>query len=354
MRSSSFWFGLALLAGALGNPLWALPNKANNIALPDVSQTVDLRVAYVENPRFAALPKAHLDAVMAQAAIAVRQHFGLDVRFAALQTLPISTVFSRISERSAAKAEKARIDPTADARLREKLASSLLKDMRQEGSLAAQKRFALPHLLHPPAGSSDLAFARALVATQHDQLSAWRDTPAKDGQPTIGSDRYNEYTYWLALGDTDLPFEVILTNQLIASAEWEDNSVHSALRGGVSNGITSQSRQARFQLYSVVSSFAFVDGSAQTRRLRAESANAPSSPLDAPRAMGLLLAHELGHQLLHLGHPFGNLHCVMTPPVRLEFQRWEDALDAARCPLGSAPAIRPGFVKFVRPEVLFK
>ena len=134
-----------------------------------------------------------------------------------------------------------------------------------------------------------------------------------------------------------MPLEVIITNQPIASAELGDNSVHSALRGGVSNGITSENRSGRFQMYSVLSSFPFLDPSGQALRLRG---GVPSAKEDAYRQMGLLLAHEIGHQLLHLGHPFNNPHCVMTPPVRLEFAKWAQGLAADKCPLKRARPTR--------------
>ncbi len=346
------WLALALLfCGFCSAPAGAQPAPAKTIALPDVSHGVDLRVAYADNPRFAPLSDAQLGAILAQAAGVAKQHFGVEVRFGKPSHLTVSELFSAMSERGAAKAEKARLDPTGLAATQQTLALGLLKDMRTDGDIPAQKRFALPHLIKPPADNSTLAFAREVVATQHKLLQNWRDTPALDGQPLLGRDRFNEYTYWHELGDSAMPYDVVITNQLIASAEWEDNSVHSAVRGGVSNGITTQSHGGRFRLYSVLSSFPFLDAGVQTRQLR--GGDLPS-PEEANRYMGLLLAHELGHLLLHLGHPFNNPHCVMTPPERLEFRQWAQGLDAVKCPLSSHRSNTPGAIKFTRPELLFK
>ncbi len=353
------------LALAAFSPAWAQVGTAaitpstpsdtlKNLPLPGPSSLVQplaLRVAYAENPRFAPLADSQIDAILAHAAQAVQAHFKIELRFETPVRVPLADLFAAIPAKTRDKAEKTRLDATGHAPTRERLARGLLKDMRTDGDIPAQQRFATPYLLQPPDDGTALAFARALIATQHTLLATWRDAPARDGHPTLGADRFNEYTYWLALGDSPMAFDVILTNQLIASAEREDNSVHSALRGGVSNGITTQSRNARFQLYSVVSSFPFFDGSAATVRLRGGMA---AEADEASRQMGLLLAHELGHLLLHLGHPFANPACVMTPPVRLEFRKWQQGLDAHKCPLADSKANTPGFIKFTRPEILFR
>ena len=57
-----------------------------------------------------------------------------------------------------------------------------------------------------------------------------------------------------------------------------------------------------------------------------------------------LLTHEIGHQLLHLGHPFGNPKCVMSPTPLLKYREWLEGLDAADCPLNSEASMTPGFV----------
>ena len=344
-------FGLVMTLASAACAQTPSSDPAKNLPLPSLAQPVALRIAYAENPRFPPLTDMQMRAVLAQAAEAVRTHFKLELRFEPPVQVNLADLFAAIPTATRQKAEKNRMDATDHAPTRERLARSLLKDMRIDGDIPAQQRFATPYLLQPPDDNSALGFARALIATQHTLLATWRDLPARDGQPLLGADRFNEYTYWLALGDSPMAFDVILTNQLIASAEREDNSVHSALRGGVSNGITTQSRHARFQLYSVVSSFPFFDGSPATVRLRG---GLTAEAEEASRQMGLLLAHELGHLLLHLGHPFANPACLQTPPVRLEFRKWHASLDAQKCPLGSSKANTPGFISFTRPEILFK
>jgi hypothetical protein len=63
---------------------------------------------------------------------------------------------------------------------------------------------------------------------------------------------------------------------------------------------------------------------------------------EAAQLAGAYLAHEIGHVLLHLGHPFNQNACVMNPAQLLDFRTWRNNLDAARCPLGSSAEMVPG------------
>ena len=345
--------GLVISLLVLGSRAFAEQPAPANLPVPVLQGAAHLRVAYADNPRFPTLSGAQLESILGHAVVAVEQHFGIKLSYSPIERVGLAALFGGIPSKARARAEKARLDATSYEPTRERLARATLKDLQADGDIRAQRAFALPYLLDPPEDTSPMAFARALVATQHSLLKAWADSPARDGRALIGTDRLNEYTLWLALGDSDMPFDLILTNQLIASAEWEGNSVHSALRGGVSNGITTQSHRSQFKLYSVVSSFPFLDGSAQTRHLRGEPGQTETPVAESNRQMGLMVAHELGHQLLHLGHPYKNSHCVMTPPVRLEFRKWVTGLSAAKCPLGESSGNTRGAVKFISLETVF-
>jgi len=351
MNALAAWVFCALAALATAAHAQPQAKAPKPLPLPDVRKGVTLRVAYVHNPRFPALPAAQLGRVLTLASGHLKSHVGLAVAFAPPVEVPIIKVFAALSPRLAAVAEAQRLDPGVNEVGMERLSRELLKDLTREGDLAAQKRFASAWLVQPPADASDMAFARALVQTQHALLRNWQQLPGADGLPLIGTDRYNEYSYWNLIGSTTLPYEVLVTNQLIASAEWEGNSVHSALRGGVSNGVTTESRAARWKLVSVLSSFPFLDASPQTVRLR--GGDTPT-PAEAENYMALLLAHELGHQLLHLGHPFENRHCLMAPPVVLRFRQWAADLKPDMCRLGSSPGNTPGAVRFATPEAAFR
>jgi hypothetical protein len=60
---------------------------------------------------------------------------------------------------------------------------------------------------------------------------------------------------------------------------------------------------------------------------------------------GALLAHEIGHMALLLGHPWSNRACIMRPAELLDFATWVKSHRANDCPIGSHPQMKPGVVR---------
>ena len=219
--------------------------------------------------------------------------------------------------------------------------------LRQAGDdSAAARAYAAPYLIAAPTDASLTAFVDALVETQLRTLEAWRYVSGNDGKSVIDDSPQNEYTYWLALSVGAVRHELVLTNQLVASAEYLGNALHSALRGGVSNGFTNSAAFTKSGLTSIVSVYPFIAQDRLTKRLR-DGEFPKKSARD--EAIAMLVVHELGHQLLGLGHPFENDACVMNPPKVLHFKEWLANIDPAKCPLGSGPDMRPG--RFAFPDL---
>jgi hypothetical protein len=70
------------------------------------------------------------------------------------------------------------------------------------------------------------------------------------------------------------------------------------------------------------------------------------SETEAAELAGLEATHELGHQLLHLSHPYSQTSCIMFPVPTLAFLRWAKGLSAKDCPVGSNTAMKPGAYQF--------
>ena len=143
-----------------------------------------------------------------------------------------------------------------------------------------------------------------------------------------------------------LPFELILTNQPLIGMERSASSMHTALRGGVTNGVTAQSGATQFGSYSVVSLYPMFSNDDWLLPLRA---GARHDAAEAVNYAALIAVHELGHHLLHLGHPYGQLDCVMSPTPALDFRAWARKLSST-CKRSSSTAMTPGAVKFQRPR----
>jgi hypothetical protein len=225
-----------------------------------------------------------------------------------------------------------------------KLARDFGRALREEGeSLPGMMGYVRPYLGKLPEQSYE-SLGSALVQLQLERIKHWQAVPALDGGPAIDATPYNEYNMWNLAGYGDLPYELVITNQIIASVEDVDPSVHTSIRGGYNNGLTTYSRSSRFRTYSVWSTFAFTTDDPWVREMRGgETFN----PAEAARLAGLGAAHELGHQLFHFLHPYDNQACVMNPVPMFSYRAWAEKLSPRDCPIGSSPSMKPGAFRFV-------
>ena len=90
----------------------------------------------------------------------------------------------------------------------------------------------------------------------------------------------------------------------------------SMLRAGVANGITTQSPSSAHGLVSVLTLHPFCGNDETIVALRD---GRPGGGADAVEWAAALLVHELGHQLMHLGHPT-NAACVHATAADLELR----------------------------------
>jgi hypothetical protein len=324
-----------------------LQPKGNDrfLPLPTLDADTPLRVVYAHNPRFDRPVSGLIDAILVQAQALCTIHLGLGVQWTAVQEIPIDHLFSAITAQRWNQLRPLTYD-FAGGRSRDILIIELERSLRLNRSpIAAQIAYAQPHLISTIAPNDSRSLAAALIDTQLVRFNQWKGLTGNDAQPLLNGSLYNEYMAWaLAPRGQAWPFEVVITNQLLASVEYQSNSLHSALRGGVSNGLTCESPASRYGTVSTLSLFPFINQTSLTRQLRGDDDRFTADPV---QAAATLLTHELGHQLLHLGHPFGNKSCVMNPPELLQFSNWVKGLDAARCPLGNEAENTAGVERFL-------
>ncbi len=199
--------------------------------------------------------------------------------------------------------------------------------------------YARPYLNSTFAGDDFLPFSRELIATLVTRLEYWQQQKASDGKPVLNNTPYNEWVWWDSIGYGGMPYDVVITNQLVASAEMYAMDVHSALRGGITAGTTSYSKNAVLHAWSWVTLYPLLNDSELLVRLRDEAHYTPEQVINYSAA---LLTHELGHLLLHLGHPFGDDRCIMSPMPLLKYRSWYEGLDPAACTLRSQEQMKPG------------
>ena len=309
--------------------------------LPD--DTIHLRVANAVNSRFPQLTDEQLQQLLDKTVLMVKQHFNLSIAFEKPESISIQNLFDALPEHVKKERQqdivKFAVVSDADViKMRESVYGVLNKyqDDRQ-----AVINYASPYLLSPIKGNDFNQLSAALVDTLLKRLKYWQLQKAADGNPIIDDKPYNEWVWWDSLGYGNVPYDVVITNQLVASAEIYDLSVHSSLRGGITAGTTTYSKQARYGSYVYVMVYPMLNDSDMLVELRNDESYSSDQATSYAAA---LLTHEIGHQLLHLGHPFGNSNCIMSPMPLLKYREWLDGLNAAECALNSEPSMTPGFV----------
>ncbi|MCP5145058.1 MAG: hypothetical protein H6978_09585 [Gammaproteobacteria bacterium] len=330
---------LAVTAAVLTRKIPIEQPAWQDVPLPVLgSAPVMLRVAYIENPRFASLDDDSIAAILAATATLTRNHFHTDIRFSSITRLSINDVFATIPRSAREAAEEATYRPEHGIEGRYPLIETtynrLISDQTDEQQAMA---FARPFLPAATPLTDMKSLAVALVLHQLRGLQQWRSFAAPDGKPYIDeATGFHQWSLWGAMGYGDLPWEVVITNQLIASAEYNGNSIHTALRGGVVFGSTYYNHASPLQEYSMLSTFQYQE---EFSRLMALPVLKREEQVQYAAAT---LTHELGHLLFHFGHPYHNTACIMHPVPGFNHREHFAALEPSRCEPGSEPEMQPG------------
>ncbi len=304
---------------------------------------IDLRVAYVVNPRLPRMRPEQLRILLSAMRTTAREHFGVTLRFAPIDEISITTLVEQIPAGRWQELRKLIYDFKDGTGDPKRLAKSFGKELKQSAEpLPAMIEYVRPYVGELSDNSYE-SLGAALANLQLHRIDRWRQIKAPDGAPAIDASPYNEFMMWLALGYGEVPYEIVLTNQAIVSVEYGSVAMSSAIRGGYSNGITTYNKRAHYGTYSIWSTFAFTVDDRWVKELRGGETYAPE---EAARLAGVAATHELGHQLFHLLHPYGQNACVMNPVPLLGYRAWAEKLSAKDCPLGSSPAMRPGVYQF--------
>jgi len=328
------------------------------VPLPKVrpGATVKLRVAHVVNPRMAKLDAGQLRHLLDVTVTEARRQFGVVLEFRRVETVGVADLFDRLEPAWRERLAPSIVDfksgiENIDPELRQSLNDGFLETFAANPARAeAIIAFAHPYLEEPPQQGGLPALAAALTGTMLSRLDHWRTLEARDGRPLIDNTPYNEWVYWDALGYTRLPWDLVVTNQPVISAETYGADVHTALRGGITTGTTSHNIGSDLGAWAWISTFPFRHGDPMLTRLRGDKTYGPDQ---ATTLAGAYFAHEIGHLLFHLGHPFDRPACAMAPARLLDFAEWLDGLDPLACPLGSDPTMVPGAVSLdYRPDLI--
>jgi hypothetical protein len=309
--------------------LLAVSSCAHPLPPPLPGETVTLKVAYVVSPGLPGMKAEQLRALLEAARRGVRESFGVDVGFTEPEEQSLKALFDRATPRDRSHWRELSYDFKSGKGDRVRLVRGYAAALRSdESSLDDLVAYAQPHLLAPVPERTYQGLAEAVTGTLVARLDELKSQKLPDGSGLIDDSPDNEVLYWAFIGKLSFPYDVVITNQLIASAEYLGSSVHTAIRGGITNGITTRNPSAPRGLTAIVSVYPLIGEDGVTRSLRSDESY---SEADSARYAGLLLVHEIGHQLFDFGHPYGKRACVMNPPELLRFREWVAQLSPKDC-----------------------
>lgn len=308
-----------------------------SVPLPVPEKPLTLRVVYAHNPRFKRLTADDLAALLSYTKTACKNHLGIHVTFDVAPSIGIDALFGYLKP----EVRRARIGEIYDFRRggdRKRLVAAMLKGLKERHTpLADMIAYAAPFLPLPPKQQTYEALAEALTDTLIQRITLWERMKTSDGTPVIDASSYNEWTFWDSLGYGALPYDIVITNTLIASVEYYGQDIHSALRGGLTVGTTTNNK-SELGAYVFWSTFPFTEEYPLLKSLRDKE----YAQDDALMLSGTYLAHEIGHLLFHYGHTFETGNCIMTPVPMLRFKAWHDRLDPQKCREGNYPGMQKG------------
>jgi hypothetical protein len=312
------------------------------VALPNIEDgIVRLRVAHAINPRLPKLDGLEIQRMLKVMEKTVLDHFQIKVLFESPVEVDVTRLLGKIPAQVLQYGQRDIFDFKSGTGNRRRLINGYHKTLKLRGQDTAHLvKYTQPYLVKPVSAQTKRALAEALVETHLARLGYWKSILALDGRSIIDETNANEWKVWDALGYSHLPYDLIITNQPIVSAEYSDIGVNTALRGGVTAGTTSYSKLARYNTYAMASTFPFTEYA----RLPKGTSDIKSR-IQAINLAGQYSAHEIGHMLLLLGHPYGNDACVMQPEPLFNFTAWAENLDATKCKVGSSKAMKPGAAK---------
>ena len=315
-----------------------------SVPLPLLTESpIKLSVIYAINPRLPKMTPKQINALLSEAENVTKRHFNVDIDFEFKGEISLEELTgSTLSPQLLSISKEMIYDFKGKEGNRDRLIKNMEEELRKKKtSLHKMIDYARPYLIKGPEKNSYAGFSAALVDTMLTRLDEWKSIKGSDGKPVIDDSFYNEYIIWDMLGYGQVPYDIVLTNQLIASAEYLGQDIHSAIRGGITAGATSYNRDSPFGSYVFFTTFLYSNHYELLLKLRN---NGSYGEMTAATLAGAYLAHEIGHLLFHFGHPYGSNECVMNPVELLKFHEWYGNIDAEACQVGSNESMKAGSI----------
>ena len=198
------------------------------VPLPELGDgPITLRVVRSINPRFPSLNEDAIAESFEIAGLIILDQFGLQVRFERGDDYTLDDLLTLTPQAALEVAVNTFVEYSDPPdRLATALASLFANPRSETRSEAA---FLEPYIPGAMAMTpQELAAAVADIWVQGTR--AWLRLIAFDGEPVINAIPYHQHSIWSYVGYGELPFDIVITNQLIASAQLHAYSCHCLRR----------------------------------------------------------------------------------------------------------------------------
>ncbi|MCW9048543.1 MAG: hypothetical protein OQK46_10730 [Gammaproteobacteria bacterium] len=315
------------------------------ISLPELQNPVVLRVVYVENSRFKSLTEDQLKKILDKTSELVSEFFSVEVVFDYKKKTSIQSLFDNLPL-DVKKYQSQKIVSIEDEqsgietfnKIRNSIAQQIKHENNSEQSIID---YATPYLIDYKKINNIEELTTELTKTIMQRYQYWTEQLANDGKPVLDASPFNQWIYWDSLGYGDLPYEIVITNQLVASIEDNGMPVHTCLRGGITGGNMTFNKHSELGGFVFVSAFQIINDNKLMSYLREDETYTQQQTINYIAAT---LTHELGHLLFHYAHPFNAQSCIMNPTPLLHYRQWFDQLDVKKCQQLNSPMLKPGAV----------
>jgi len=320
-----------------------MPEHWQPMPLPKLQSPAVLRVAYVENSRFKSLTDDQLKKILNKTSKLVSEHFSVEVKFEHKKKISIQSLFEYLP--FVAKNNQSKkiisIENEQDAfesfnKIRDSISLQIKHSASTEESIID---YATPYLVEKNKINNLDDLTAQLTRTITQRYQFWLGQLANDGKPVLDGSPYNQWIYWDSLGYGALPYEVVITNQLVASIEENGMPVHTCLRGGITGGNMTYNKQSELGGFVFVSAFQIINDNKLMSYLREDEVYSEEQAINYIAAT---ITHELGHLLFHYAHPFNAQSCIMNPTPLLHYRQWFNRLDVKACKQLNSPMLKPG------------
>jgi len=286
----------------------------NNVEL----KKAKLSIAYIVNPRLPQLSESEIQQIIKKTSQLSLSRFSLQIEIESFETLSIQQW----------------IDPyiteiMADNRVKNYMlkAENGSKKPLYNGFLESFRGMPLKEIIQavknqPNSQEIDLTQNKKEILWQlaelHlDKLIKIKAIQLADGKSLLQDDFYNEYMVWDYILEHQHQYDLVITNQLLASAEAYYPTVHSSMRGGITSGFAGRS-QGKLGGTVVITTYPFISQANFFKKARGQSYNQQ----EIIEMIAFITLHEFGHLFKYSPHYYDHPSCVMRPTPGLFYKEW--------------------------------